>query len=111
MYGEFKILTNNFSAEYGRSGGGVEVFVSKSGTNQIHGALFDFLRNDKFDAAGWSVNQRVPFIGKAKVRQNEYGVAVGGPVLIPKIYNGKNRTFWYFTWNGYRQNNGGSTVI
>jgi hypothetical protein len=111
MYNEFKILTNNFSAEYGRSGGGVEVFVSKSGTNQIHGSLFDFLRNDKFDAAGWGVNQRTPFIGKAKVRQNEFGVAVGGPVFIPKLYNGKNKTFWYFTWNGYKQNNGGGTVL
>ncbi|HVT93434.1 MAG TPA: carboxypeptidase regulatory-like domain-containing protein [Bryobacteraceae bacterium] len=111
MYSEFKVLTNNFSAEYGRSGGGVEIFVSKSGTNAIHGALFDFLRNDKLDAAGWTVNQRRPFIGKAKVRQNEYGVAVGGPVFIPKLYNGKNRTFWFFTWNGYQQNNGGSTVI
>ncbi len=111
MYNEFKILTNNFSAEYGRTGGGVEVFVSKSGTNQIHGSVFDFLRNDKLDAAGWSVNQRRPFTGKAKVRQNEYGVSMGGPVVIPKVYNGKNRTFWYFTWNGYKQNNGGATVI
>ncbi|MEO7145860.1 MAG: TonB-dependent receptor [Bryobacteraceae bacterium] len=111
MYSEFKVLTNNFSSEYGRSGGGVEIFVTKSGTNDFHGAMFDFLRNDKFDAAGWSVNQRTPFIGKAKVRQNEYGIAAGGPVLIPKIYNGKNKTFWYFTWNGYQQNNGGSTII
>ena len=111
MYNEFRILTNNFTAEYGRSGGGVEIFVSKSGTNDLHGTVFDFLRNDKFDAAGWSVNQRTPFAGKPKVRQNEYGVAVGGPVYIPKIYNGRNRTFWYFTWNGYKQNNGGATTI
>ena len=111
MYGEFKVLTSNFEAQYGRSGGGVEIFVTKSGTNDLHGTLFDFLRNDKFDAAGWSVNQRRPFTGKSKVRQNEYGLAVGGPVYIPKIYNGRNRTFWYFTWNGYRQNNGGGTEI
>ena len=111
MYGEFKVLTSNFEAQYGRSGGGVEIFVTKSGTNDLHGTVFDFLRNDKFDAAGWSVNQRKPFIGKSKVRQNEYGLAVGGPVYIPKIYNGRNRTFWYFTWNGYRQNNGGGTEI
>jgi hypothetical protein len=111
MYGEFKLLTSNFSAEYGRSGGGVEIFVTKSGTNSLHGTVFDFLRNDKFDAAGWTVNQRRPYLGKSKVRQNEYGVAVGGPVYIPKIYDGRNRTFWYFTWNGYRQNNGGGTEI
>ena len=111
MYGEFKVLTSNFSAEYGRSGGGIEVFVTKSGTNDLHGAAFDFLRNDKFDAAGWSVNQRVPFLGKSKIRQNEFGVALGGPVFIPKFYNGRNRSFLYFTWNGYRQNNGGGNTI
>ncbi len=111
MYGEFKVLTSNFSAEYGHSGGGIEVFVTRSGSNTLHGNVFDFLRNDKFDAAGWTVNQRRPFLGKSKVRQNEYGVSAGGPVFIPKLYNGKNRTFWYFTWNGYKQNNGGGTAI
>ena len=104
MFGEFKLLTGNFSAEYGRSGGGIEIFVTKSGTNVYHGTVFDYLRNDAMDSAGWSVNQRRPFLGKSKIRQNEYGVAFGGPVWIPKIYNGKNRTFFYFTWNGYRQN-------
>ncbi len=111
MYGEFKVLTSNFSAEYGRSGGGIEVFVTKSGTNDFHGNAFDFLRNDKFDAAGWSVNQRVPFLGKSKIRQNEFGVSFGGPVWIPKLYNGRNKSFFYFTWNGYRQNNGGGNII
>src|SRR6185369_6968664 len=104
MFGEFKLLTGTFSAEYGRSGGGIEIFVTKSGTNSYHGTVFDYLRNDALDAAGWAVNQRRPFLGKSKVRQNEYGVAFGGPVWIPKVYNGKNRTFFFFTWNGYKQN-------
>lgn len=111
MYGEFKLLTSNFSAEYGRTGGGVEVFVTRSGTNALHGTAFDFLRNDKFDAAGWTVNQRRPYLGKSKIRQNEFGVAAGGPVFVPKLYNGRNKTFWYFTWNGYKQNNGGGTTV
>lgn len=111
MYGEFKLITSNFSAEYGRSGGGVEVFVTRSGSNQLHGTVFDFLRNDKLDAAGWAVNQRRPFLGKSKVRQNEFGAAVGGPVFIPKLYDGRNRTFWYFTYNGYRQNGASGTGI
>ncbi len=111
MYEEFKLLTSNFSAEYGRTGGGVEIFVTKSGTNALHGAVFDFLRNDKLDAAGWGVNQRRPFLGKSKIRQNEYGVSAGGPVFIPKLYDGRNKTFWYWTWNGYRQNNGGGVGI
>lgn len=111
MYGEFKLLTSNFSAEYGRTGGGVEIFVTKSGTNDFHGTAFDFLRNDKLDAAGWAVNSRRPFLGKSKVRQNEYGFAVGGPVWIPKLYNGRNKTFWFFTWNGYKQNNAVGTGV
>jgi hypothetical protein len=111
MFGEFKLLTSNFSAEYGRSGGGIEIFVTKSGTNQIHGTAFDFLRNDKLDAAGWSVNSRRPFLGKSKLRQNEFGGAVGGPVYIPKLYDGRNKTFFFFTYNGYRQNAGGGTAI
>jgi hypothetical protein len=64
MFGEFKLLNGNFSAEYGRSGGGIEIFVTKSGTNVYHGTGFDFLRNDALDAAGWAVNQRSPFLGK-----------------------------------------------
>ncbi len=111
MFGEFKLLTSNFSAEYGRSGGGIEIFVTKSGTNQIHGTAFDFLRNDKLDAAGWSVNSRRPYVGKSKVRQNEFGGAIGGPIYIPKLYDGRNKTFFFFTYNGYRQNSGASTGI
>jgi hypothetical protein len=111
MYEEFRLLTSNFSAEYGRSGGGIEVFVTKSGTNSLHGTLFDFIRNDKFDAAGWGVNSRRPFLGKSKVRQNEFGISGGGPVFIPKLYNGRNKTFWYWTWNGYKQNDGGGVSI
>lgn len=63
--GEFAVLTNNFSAEYGRTGGGIEVFVTKSGTNSLHGSVFDFLRNDKLDSAGWAVNS-VPGEGKER---------------------------------------------
>lgn len=111
MFGEFKLLTGNFSAEYGRSGGGVEIFVTKSGTNEIHGTVFDFMRNEAMDAAGWLVNQRTPYLGKAKVRQNEYGTAIGGPIVLPKIYDGRNRTFFYFTWNGYRQNQGNTPGV
>ncbi len=94
--GEFKLEASNFSAEYGRSGGGFEVFTTKSGTNQFHGSLFEYLRNDKLDARGF-ISPSTPIN-----RQNEYGVAFGGPVLLPKLYNGKNRTFFYFVYDGYR---------
>ncbi|MBL8228009.1 MAG: TonB-dependent receptor, partial [Bryobacterales bacterium] len=93
---EFKLVSNNFSAEYGRTGGGFEVYTTRSGTNQIHGSLFEYLRNDKLDARG--------FIARTRPinRQNEFGVSIGGPVLIPKLYNGKNRTFFHFVYTGFR---------
>lgn len=109
-FGEYRLVLNNFSAEYGRTGGGIQIFNTKSGTNEFHGSVFTFIRNDAFDAAGWGVNQRRTFPEgdtrnpkKAKVRQYEYGFAIGGPVWIPKVYNGKNRTFFYFAYNGFDQ--------
>ena len=118
LYGEFKLLNGNFSAEYGKSAGGIEVFVTRSGTNRYHGGLFDYNRNDAFDAAGWSVNRLRRFPdgdtrnpNKAKVRQNEYGFNIGGPVWIPKLYDGKNKTFFFVTSNWYRQANSASTGI
>lgn len=98
-YSEMKLVTSTFNAEYGRLGGGLEVFTSKSGTNQVHGAAFLNMRRDIFEAAGWSSNQvfgRTPGF-RQKVRFNEEGGAAGGPVWIPKLYNGKNRTFFYFS--------------
>jgi len=93
---EFKVLTNSFSSEYGRSGGGVLTVATRSGTNQMHGALYEFLRNDKLNANTWA-NNRVN-LPRNSFRRNEYGVAVGGPVYIPKVYDGRNRTFFFFNW-------------
>jgi Carboxypeptidase regulatory-like domain len=93
---EFQLLGSNFNAEYGHTGGGFEIFTTKSGTNEFHGAAFDYLRNNVFDARGF-------FSPVTPVnRQNEYGVAFGGPVLIPKLYNGRNRTFFHFVYSGFR---------
>jgi len=97
MFGEFKLLTSNYSAEYGRFGGGVELFITKSGTNQLHGRGFWNLRRDIFDANAWDFNRRG--IARPKVRINESGFGLGGPVWIPKVYNGKNRTFWFVTYS------------
>jgi hypothetical protein len=94
--GEFKLVSSTFNAEYGRTGGGFEIFTTKSGANQLHGALYDYLRNNVFDARGF-------FSTATPVnRQNEFGVNVGGPVFIPKVYNGHNRTFFYFVYGGFR---------
>jgi len=88
---EFKIETNNFSAEYGRAAGGVFNVVTRAGTNDIHFSLYEFLRNDKLNANDWFLNRsarpRSPF------RLNQFGGSFGGPVVLPRLYNGRNRTF------------------
>ncbi len=90
---EFKVQSHNDKAEYGGVVGGVINLVSKSGTNEIHGAVWEFLRNDAFDS-------RNPFLdatreGPTPFRQNQYGVAVGGPVA-------RNKTFFHFAWEGWK---------
>ncbi len=96
---EFKVLTGVYSAEFGRGAGVVSV-STKSGSNEIHGNVFEFLRNDKLDARNYFAN---PAIAKAPLRRNQYGAAVSGPVSLPKIYSGKNRTFFFADYFGLRE--------
>src|SRR5262249_17362445 len=91
---EFTVDTNGFKAEYGQAGGGIMTFASKSGTNQFHGSAYDFLRNDALDARGFFANTRSVY------RQNDFGATVSGPVWIPKVYNGKNKTFYFVSYEG-----------
>jgi len=97
---EFKIQTNAFTAEYGFGGGANVQITMKSGTNNIHGTFFEFVRNDKFDAENYFLNferaANLPRLKKDPLRRNQFGFVLSGPVLIPKLYNGKNRTFWAF---------------
>jgi hypothetical protein len=95
--GEFKMQTTGYSAEYGRLAGGVMNMVLKTGTNQIHGSLFEFVRNDVFDARGTFDPYKPP------LRRNQFGGMINGPVVIPKIYDGRNKTFFLFSWESYRQ--------
>ena len=96
MFGEFKLLTGTYSSEYGRFGGGVEIYVTKSGTNDIHGTAFLNMRRDIWNANSW-VNNSLGRV-KPKERINEVGGAAGGPVFVPKLYDGRNKSFWYFTY-------------
>ncbi len=99
-YQEMKLVTDTFNAEYGRLGGGLEMFTTKSGTNDIHASAFWNFRRDVLEAAGWSSNavfNRTPGF-RTKVRLNEQGGTAGGPVYIPKVYDGRNKTFFYFTY-------------
>jgi hypothetical protein len=101
---EFKVQTSDFSAEFGRSGAAVLNATIKSGTNNFHGTLWEFFRNDKLDAADFFEN--AGGIKKGELRQNQFGLSAGGPVLIPKLYNGKNKLFFFADYEGLRRRQG-----
>ena len=90
---EFRVITNNYSAEYGKMSGGVVTVVTKSGTNEFHGSLFEFLRNDKLNANVWAPGGA---LFKAPLRRNQFGGALGGPIK-------HNKTFFFGTYSGLRQ--------
>jgi hypothetical protein len=97
---EFRVQSSTYSAEYGRNPGGQFAFETKSGTNQWHGTAYDYLRNDFFDANDWFNN----YLGvkEAPLRQNDFGGTLGGPVRIPGLYNGKDKTFFFVSYEGLR---------
>ncbi|HKE28244.1 MAG TPA: carboxypeptidase regulatory-like domain-containing protein [Bryobacteraceae bacterium] len=97
---EFRIDTSTYAAEYGRQPGGQVIIVTRSGTNALHGTAFEYFRNNDLDANGWFADasgQRKP-----PERQNDFGGVLGGPVYIPHVYNGRNRTFFFFSYEGLR---------
>lgn len=102
---EVKVLTNSYAAEYGGSAGGVIVASTKSGTNRLKGSAYEYFRNEKLDAANFfapvtnGVRQRSP------LRYNVFGATIGGPVMLPK-YKGKDRTFFFFSYEGSRRRDG-----
>lgn len=97
-FSEVKLLVGTYTSEYGRVGGGIEIFTTRSGTNDIHGTWAYNMRRDIWEAAGWSVNQnpKNPPGYRPKDRLNATSGGVGGPVYIPKVYDGRNKTFFYF---------------
>jgi len=99
---EFKVLTGVYSAEFGR-GAGVVIVSTKSGTNEFHGTIFEYLRNDKLDARNYF---HAKPLEKPPFRRNQFGVALSGPVYLPAIYNGRNRTFIFGDYFGTRETKG-----
>lgn len=112
---EFRVQTNSFSAEFGLTGGGVINLVTKSGTNDFAGSLFEFVRNDRFDANTFARNRsgiRDPRTGKAvrpPLRYNQFGGTIGGPIFFPRFgeggrayFDGRNRAFFLFNYEGIR---------
>lgn len=102
---EFKLELNSIPAEYGRSSGGLSLFATKSGTNQWHGLAYEYLRNPQLDARPWQAAER-------NVRkQNEFGIAMGGPLVLPGIYNGRARTFFFGNATAYTLRTDGSSGL
>ena len=99
---EFHILESNYSAEYGRNGGGVISVVTKSGTNQWHGSAFEFLRNDAFNANNYFNKAAQPALPRNVLKRNQYGATFGGPISLPKLVNGKDRFFFFVGYQGQR---------
>jgi hypothetical protein len=101
------IITNNFNAEYGRNSSAQVLYITKGGTNELHGETYEYLYNDKLNAR--------PFFDRTGhaniVRTNTYGFEVGGPVYIPKVLDGRNRFFWHADYEGYKNRGVGQTVI
>jgi Carboxypeptidase regulatory-like domain/TonB dependent receptor len=105
---EFKVQTSGYAAEFGRQPGAQISIVTRSGTNSFHGSLFDYLRNDVFDANDWFANANRQ--ARAPERQNDFGGTFSGPVMLPLFgdgghqpgYNGRNRTFFFFSYEGLR---------
>lgn len=92
---EFKLITNNYSAEYAHAMGGITSYTMKSGTNELHGQGLYLLRNEKLDARSFFSTSRLPS------KMNEWGGVIGGPVILPKLYNGRNRTFWFLSFDQF----------
>jgi hypothetical protein len=105
---EFKVLTSTFTSQFGRTSGGVESFATKSGGNDFHGTAFDLFRNEKLDANSW--NNNANGAPRPKDRQNDFGGSLGGPVWVPKVYNGKGKTYFFFSYEQYRNNPGTTNV-
>ncbi len=106
---EFKVITNGLSAEYGRLSGGAVQLISRSGTNAFHGSIYEFFRNDKLNANDWNSNRFGRPIGV--FHDNVFGATFGGPVRIPKVYNGRDKTFFFVNYEGTRRRTGSNAVL
>ncbi len=99
---EFKVTTTLLPADYGHTGFAVGSFGIKSGTNLLHGSIFEYFRNTALDAANWFAKNQGAVLTNPPIHQNEFGGTVSGPVTIPRVYNGKDKTFFFFAYVGSR---------
>jgi hypothetical protein len=106
---EVAVQTSNFAAEYGQAGGGYFNYTMKSGTNQLHGSVYDYFDNEALNAgtpftdAGTTNSQKAGQHIRNVVRRNDYGFTLGGPVFVPKVYDGRDKTFFFFNFEQFRE--------
>ena len=105
---EMRAQTNAFDAEYGHSGAAFINVTTRGGTNQFHGTVYDYLRNNFLNANDFFSNRSG--LGKAEFHQDDYGGSLGGPVTLPKLYRGRDRTFFFFNYEGTQLRQGGNTA-
>ncbi len=103
---EFTLQTSNYSAEFGQVGGGLFNFTSRSGTNKYHGSGYDYFVNEAFNAGIPFTNNGSNELVRPRARRNNFGGTFGGPVYIPKLYNGRNRTFFFLNYEKYLNKEG-----
>lgn len=106
---EFKVLQSNFSPEYGESGDGIVSLTLKSGTNQFHGSAYDYLRNRALDANSWTNNTLG--LPRSVNTQNDFGGTAGGPIYIPKFFDGRDKSFFFVAYEGFRFRTGGTSLL
>ena len=110
---EFRVQTNALAAEFGMTGGGVINLVTKSGTNDLRGSVFEFFRNNALDATGWTNNRNN--LDKSPLNYHQFGGTIGGPISLPKqfgplAYDGRNRSFYFFNYEGIRHDSSVTTL-
>ena len=103
---EYRVYTSAYAPEYGRTSGGTVAYALRSGSNAVHGSLFEYLRNSDLDSNGFNANKAGQPI--AAFRRNQFGGTFGGPVALPKLYHGKDKTFFFVSYEGLRDSSAGS---
>src|SRR5262247_3902330 len=103
---EYRVYTSAYAPEFGRTSGGTVAYALRSGSNDWHGSLFEYLRNSALDANGFNANKAGQPI--APFRRNQFGATFGGPIEIPKLYHGRDKTFFFVSYEGLRDSSAGS---
>ena len=105
---EFRVYTDAYSPEFGRTSGGLVSYALHTGTDRLHGSAFEFYRNEDLDANGFNANHTTPITPRGSFSRNQYGGTLGGPVVLPKLYDGRGKTFFFVSYEGLRDTSAGS---